>query len=228
MMGLITARGGSRGLPGKNILSFCGKPLIAYTIEAALQSGCFKTVMVSTDSREIADVCLKCGAEVPFLRPAHLAADDAKSRDVVLHALDFMEQKSPVESVCLLQPTSPLRSAEDIRQAVSVFRRNSADSVISVTEYSHPIQWAVSVSEDGKISEPSGLKPSRRQDQSVCYHPNGAIYIFNAEFIRRSEGYIGKNTYALIMPPERSVDIDIPFDFMLAEFLFTRMRGKDD
>ena len=228
MMGLITARGGSRGLPGKNILSFCGKPLIAYTIEAALQSGCFKTVMVSTDSREIADVCLKCGAEVPFLRPAHLAADDAKSRDVVLHALDFMEQKSPVESICLLQPTSPLRSAEDIRQAVSVFRRNSADSVISVTEYSHPIQWAVSVSEDGKISEPSGLKPSRRQDQSVCYHPNGAIYIFNAEFIRRSEGYIGKNTYALIMPPERSVDIDIPFDFMLAEFLFTRMRGKDD
>ena len=228
MMGLITARGGSRGLPGKNILSFCGKPLIAYTIEAALQSGCFKTVMVSTDSREIADVCLKCGAEVPFLRPAHLAADDAKSRDVVLHALDFMEQKSPVESVCLLQPTSPLRSAEDIRQAVSVFRRNSADSVISVTEYSHPIQWAVSVSEDGKISEPSGLKPSRRQDQSVCYHPNGAIYIFNAEFIRRSEGYIGKNTYALIMPPERSVDIDTPFDFMLAEFLFTRMRGKDD
>ena len=228
MMGLITARGGSRGLPGKNILSFCGKPLIAYTIEAALQSGCFKTVMVSTDSREIADVCLKYGAEVPFLRPAHLAADDAKSRDVVLHALDFMEQKSPVESVCLLQPTSPLRSAEDIRQAVSVFRRNSADSVISVTEYSHPIQWAVSVSEDGKISEPSGLKPSRRQDQSVCYHPNGAIYIFNAEFIRRSEGYIGKNTYALIMPPERSVDIDIPFDFMLAEFLFTRMRGKDD
>ena len=227
-MGLITARGGSRGLPGKNILSFCGKPLIAYTIEAALQSGCFKTVMVSTDSREIADVCLKYGAEVPFLRPAHLAADDAKSRDVVLHALDFMEQKSPVESVCLLQPTSPLRSAEDIRQAVSVFRRNSADSVISVTEYSHPIQWAVSVSEDGKISEPSGLKPSRRQDQSVCYHPNGAIYIFNAEFIRRSEGYIGKNTYALIMPPERSVDIDIPFDFMLAEFLFTRMRGKDD
>ena len=228
MMGLITARGGSRGLPGKNILSFCGKPLIAYTIEAALQSGCFKTVMVSTDSREIADVCLKCGAEVPFLRPAHLAADDAKSRDVVLHALDFMEQKSPVESVCLLQPTSPLRSAEDIERAVAIFRKNSADSVISVTEYSHPIQWAVSVSEDGKISEPSGLKPSRRQDQSVCYHPNGAIYIFNAEFIRRSEGYIGKNTYALIMPPERSVDIDIPFDFMLAEFLFTRMRGKDD
>ena len=228
MMGLITARGGSRGLPGKNILSFCGKPLIAYTVEAALQSGCFDNVLVSTDSREIADVCLKYGAEVPFLRPAHLAADDAKSRDVVLHALDFMEQKSPVESICLLQPTSPLRSAEDIRQAVSVFRRNSADSVISVTEYSHPIQWAVSVSEDGKISEPSGLKPSRRQDQSVCYHPNGAIYIFNAEFIRRSEGYIGKNTYALIMPPERSVDIDIPFDFMLAEFLFTRMRGKDD
>lgn len=228
MMGLITARGGSRGLPGKNILSFCGKPLIAYTVEAALQSGCFDNVLVSTDSREIADVCLKYGAEVPFLRPAHLAADDAKSRDVVLHALDFMEQKSPVESICLLQPTSPLRSAEDIRQAVSVFRRNSADSVISVTEYSHPIQWAVSVSEDGKISEPSGLKPSRRQDQSVCYHPNGAIYIFNAEFIRRSEGYIGKNTYALIMPPERSVDIDTPFDFMLAEFLFTRMRGKDD
>ncbi|MDD3603880.1 MAG: pseudaminic acid cytidylyltransferase [Kiritimatiellae bacterium] len=228
MMGLITARGGSRGLPGKNILSFCGKPLIAYTVEAALQSGCFDNVLVSTDSREIADVCLKYGAEVPFLRPAHLAADDAKSRDVVLHALDFMEQKSPVESICLLQPTSPLRSAEDIRQAVSVFRRNSADSVISVTEYSHPIQWAVSVSEDGKISEPSGLKPSRRQDQSVCYHPNGAIYIFNAEFIRRSEGYIGKNTYALIMPPERSVDIDTPFDFMLAEFLFTRLREKDD
>ncbi len=228
MMGLITARGGSRGLPGKNILSFCGKPLIAYTVEAALQSGCFDNVLVSTDSREIADVCLKYGAEVPFLRPAHLAADDAKSRDVVLHALDFMVQKSPVESICLLQPTSPLRSAEDIRQAVSVFRRNSADSVISVTEYSHPIQWAVSVSEDGKISEPSGLKPSRRQDQSVCYHPNGAIYIFNAEFIRRSEGYIGKNTYALIMPPERSVDIDTPFDFMLAEFLFTRLREKDD
>ena len=226
MMGLITARVGSRGLPGKNILSFCGKPLIAYTVEAALQSGCFESVLASTDSQEIADVCLKYGAEVPFLRPEDLAADDAKSRDVVLHALDFVEQKAPADSVCLLQPTSPLRSAEDIRQAVSIFRKNSADSVISVTEYSHPIQWAVSLSEDGRISETSVLKPSRRQDLSVCYHPNGAIYIFNAEFIRRSESYIGKNTYSLIMPPERSVDIDTPFDFLLAEFIYTHIREE--
>ncbi len=226
MIGLITARGGSRGLPGKNIRSFCGKPLIAHTIEAAVQSGCLESVLVSTDSREIADVCLKYGAEVPFLRPAHLAADDAKSRDVVLHALDLMEKKTPVDSVCLLQPTSPLRSAEDIRQAVSIFRKKSAETVISVTEYSHPIQWAVSVSEDGKISETSVLKSSRRQELSARYHPNGAIYIFNAEFIRRSESYIGQNTYSFIMPPERSVDIDTPFDFLLAEFIYTHMREE--
>lgn len=218
MIAIITARGGSKGLPRKNILPFCGKPLIAHTIEAAKNCQVIDRILVSTDDNEIAEVSQAFGAEVPFMRPEELASDTVGSRDVLLHALQFLEMRGePVDSFCLLQPTSPLRTAADIDEAFEIFQAKKADSVLSVSPYEHPIQWALEVRDGGRILPRENQVAARRQEMIEYCRPNGAIYLFRTDFFKISTGYIGENSYGYIMPPEKSMDIDTPLNFIVAE-----------
>lgn len=171
ILGLIPARGGSKGIPRKNIKLLAGKPLIAWTIEAALDSSCFARLIVSTDDAEIASVARQYGAEVPFLRPAELASDAASSMDVVLHGLDWLAQaaQSLPGLVMLLQPTSPLRTPEDIQAAITLQTEKNAEAVVSVCEAAHPVQWLRRLGPEGELL-PYQTDPelSRRQDPSPC------------------------------------------------------------
>lgn len=230
MIALILARGGSKGLPRKNVIPFLGKPLVAHTIEAALDSRFVDRVIVSTDDVEIAEVSKGFGAEVPFMRPAELASDTASAKDVMLHALDYLAaQGAELSTFCLLQPTSPLRTAGDIDAAVQLFEEKKADSVLSVTPYDHPVQWAVSRSDEGRIKPRERVEASRRQDLIECFRPNGALYLFKTAFFRECAGdYIGPNSYGYVMPPERSVDIDTRMDLLVAESVAKYLKEQED
>lgn len=218
MISIITARGGSKGLPGKNIRPFLGIPLIAHTIQAARASRHIHRVVVSTDCHEIAKVSRDYGAETPFMRPDLLATDSATSRDVVLHAL--YELKSPEEDCvqfCLLQPTSPLRHSKDIDAAIELFRMKDADATLSMVQFEHPPQWAMTMDDAGQILPTDGSSFIRRQDLKRLYRPNGAIYVYKTSFYKQSTGLNNGKQYAYLMPAERSYDIDSLYDFIAAE-----------
>ena len=219
LIAIITARGGSKGLPGKNIKMFLGLPLIAHTIVAAKDSHSIERVIVSTDCEKIASIARRYGAEVPFTRPQVLASDTATSRDVILHALENLEAESKkvIETFCILQPTSPLRNSQDIDAAVQIFTEKSADSVISIASYEHPIQWAISLRNEDQIVAKENFKNVRRQDLEPYFRPNGAIYLFRKGFYMRASTSIGGNSFGYIMPSERSIDIDTEYDFVTAE-----------
>ena len=224
MIAIIPARLGSKRLPRKNIRSLCGKPLIAYTIEAALESDSIDGVYVSTDDEAVAGIARSYGVHVPFLRPDYLGADAATTEDVCEHLLNFLSAKTKedISSFMLLQPTSPLRTAKHIAAAVCVFKEMDAQSVISVTAYEHPVQWALTV-QDGVLCpcDTFALK-QRSQNCEVRFHPNGAIYIFETDFFLKRNGYYGEKTYPFIMDGHSSVDIDTKFDLELAEFFLQR------
>lgn len=220
-LGIIPARAGSKGLPGKNLKEFAGKPLIVHTIEAAMESR-LDRVLVSTDDEAIAAVAVAAGAEVPFLRPAHLATDEATSLDVVLHVIEQLGL-TPSDAICLLQPTSPLRVAADIDSALEIAERSRV-SVISVTEFSKPLAWAYRV-EDGALIKAFDGAPSRRQDAPLLYFPNGAIYVLSVEALRQHGTFIPPGAQSYVMESERSVDIDTALDFAIAEFLHGRANG---
>jgi CMP-N-acetylneuraminic acid synthetase len=222
VVGLITARGGSKGIPGKNLKLLAGKPLIAWTIEAALASGCADRVLLSTDDDEIASVGRQFGAEVPFLRPAHLAADRSSHVAVIEHALDWLatnEGKQP-EYVLLLQPTSPLRTADDIRGIVRFATERDADAVVSVVElHPHP-SLSSTMADDGTLQKPEGSRAYvRRQDLKPMYGANGALYLIRSEVLLRMGSFTPPGVYGYIMPPERSLDIDSPWDLRLADLI---------
>lgn len=216
-LALITARGGSKGIPGKNVLPLAGKPLIAWTIEAALASSLHADVVVSTDDEEIAAVASRCGARVPFMRPAALAADNSRGIDAVLHALD---QLPGYDSVLLLQPTSPLRTASDIEACLALARDQGAVSVVSVTEcQTHPA-WCYSIGSDQRLSSfVPGEAPARRQDLPPAFALNGALYFADAAWLVRERRLVSADTRAYVMPAERSVDIDTLLDWKMAELL---------
>ena len=183
---IIPARSGSKGLPDKNILDLNGHPLMYYTIKAALKSGCFDTVMVSTDSEKYADIAKSCGAEVPFLRTEELSSDTAGSWDVVREVLtQYKVMGNSFDYVALMQPTSPLRNAEDIKNAFKMLSRDNVHTVVSVTEVEHPVQWCFTMSESNsmKTYAASPYNHMRRQDLEAHYRENGAIYIVNASKI---------------------------------------------
>lgn len=223
MLAIIPARGGSKGLVGKNILPLRGKPLIAYTIEAAKKSKYITRVIVSTDDQEIAETAVKFGAECPFMRPPELANDTAMAVDTYNHVLDEIEriQKDKVNELVILQPTSPLRSTEDLDNAIALFLEKKADSVISYTEDSKPIFWSKYVGDDLRLSNIFPDTIDNRQKFKSTYHPNGAIYVFSSKLIREKI-YYTENTYAYLMDRKRSVDIDTIDDFLYAEFLLER------
>lgn len=224
VLAIIPARGGSKGLPGKNILPLAGKPVIAWTIEAARQSRFVDRVIVSTDSLEIAAVAEQHGAEVPFLRPAELAGDQAKSFDVLLHAIDWQQQLDlGYDLVICLQPTSPLRNGEDIDHAIELYRTRAADAVVSVCETDHHPWWSNILPENGNMADflrPEALN-SNRQELPAFYRLNGAIYLASPDYLKANGSFYGDGTFAYEMPKRRSIDIDDAFDLQLAEVLLT-------
>ena len=221
MIAIIPARGGSKGLPGKNIKKLNGKPLIAYSIEAALKANSIDRVIVSTDCEDIAKVALEYGAEVPFLRPINLAGDSSLAIDNYIYTVERYCHESgfEVNEFCVLQPTSPLRTADDIDGAIKLYLNRNADSVISYCEEHHPVSWHKHLEIDGRLTNVFGDNVLKnRQDLEPTYYPNGAIYVFKTELIKSGK-YYSDNTFAYIMPRARSVDIDVLDDFKLAEFL---------
>ncbi len=218
---IIPARGGSKRLPNKNILPFSGKPLITWTIEAALESKLFDMVLVSTDSQEIADIATHAGATVPFLRPAKLASDTATTNDVISHMVKWIEvHYRAVSRITLLQPTSPLRDANNIKEAMALYDMKNALAVISVCELEHPIQYCNRLPADLSME---GFLPTaanrRSQELETYYRLNGAIYIFGREFVGNMLDIYSKGSLAYIMNKYKSIDIDDEFDFNMAEFI---------
>lgn len=223
IVGIITARGGSKSIPRKNIVDLAGKPLIAWTIEAALNSKLLGSVIVSTDDSEIAKIAQKYGAEVPFIRPADLARDDSPHLDVVLHAVNWLadNRKLVPEYVMTLQPTSPLRSTFDIDAAIEITKTKTISAVVSVCEARpHPL-LSKRIREDGTLADfvHSHLQYLRRQDLLPAYVLNGAIYLNRTDSIFKYRTLLPQDTYAYIMPTERSLDIDAPWDIYLADLI---------
>ena len=219
VVGLITARGGSKGIPRKNIRELGGKPLIAWTIEAALACGGLSRVVVSTDDADIAVVAKAAGAEIPFMRPAHLAEDETPGIAPVLHAMDMLPE---AEAILLLQPTSPLRSSADISGLLSMASEKKADSIVSVcTVEDHPF-WTYAINDALQLHRPDGLPHvPRRQDLPPRYVLNGAMYFAKADWLRCSGQLICDKTLGYVMPAERSIDIDSLFDWEIAEHLMS-------
>lgn len=211
-LALITARGGSKGLPRKNVLPAGGKPLIAWTIQAAIESTTVDAVVLSSDDDEIIETAVAWGCSVPFRRPAHLANDTASSIDVVMHALD---QLPGFEYIILLQPTSPLRAAVDIDAAFRLLERSGAPSCVSVCETDQSPYWMYQLNEDRSLRNLMPQQPTamRRQDLPPVYVLNGAIYIAEIEWLRRSKRFVTPDTVAYVMSKHNSIDIDTPEDF---------------
>lgn len=220
---IIPARSGSKGLKDKNIRNFNGKPLMAYTIEAALESGIFKKIVVSTDSLVYAEIAKEYGGTVPFLRSRELAADGASPWEAVKEVLRYEKACGEIYEVCaLLQPTSPLRKAYHIQEAYKEFIEKKAYAVVSACEVEHPVQWCFEVGADGNMNQFSNsvYRNSRRQDLAVYYRENGAIYLIRSDILENSGDIYMERCYSYIMKNEYSIDIDSLIDFEVAEILY--------
>ncbi|WP_459820023.1 acylneuraminate cytidylyltransferase family protein [Campylobacter concisus] len=219
-LAIVPARGGSKGLPGKNIKELCGKPMVVHTIEQALKSKYISDVIISTDSKDIEKIAIEHGAKSYFLRPKYLASDNAKVIDNYIYTIDRLNKYFgySIKSFVSLQPTSPLRNTEDIDGAIELFINKNADSVISYTEEYHPIEWHKYITKDGKFENIFEERLLNRQEIRKTYFPNGAVFVFDYNLIKQNK-YYGDNSYAYIMPRERSIDIDTIEDFRYAEFI---------
>jgi CMP-N,N'-diacetyllegionaminic acid synthase len=228
---IIPARGGSKGVPRKNVKALGGKPLIAYTIEAALKSAYCTRTIVSTDDQEIADISAGLGADVPFLRPPEFASDTAKAIGVVKHALQIVEEMDNkiYDIIVYLEPPSPFRISEDIDESIELFLENDPGSVVSVYEANqfHPI--LMKKIEDGELKpiwkdEPEGVP--RQLYEPTCYMRNGAVYVIRRENILGGKFY-GSPIVPYVMPEERSVCIDSTLDWYAAEAVFRDMHSAE-
>ena len=225
VLAVIPARGGSKGIPRKNIKKLSGKPLIAWTIEAALKAPSINRVIVSTDDEEIAAVAEQFGAEVPFKRPIAIARDDTPGLDPVLHAI---ENSPDSDWVLLLQPTSPLRSVDDIEGIIKLCQEKGALSAVSVAEVGkHPF-WMYQRSSDMRLQPliPNRGEIMRRQDLPSVYVLNGALYLARPDWLIENQGFIGPETLGYVMPVERSVDLDTPLDWLWVEYLIERIHEE--
>jgi len=227
ILSLITARGGSKRLPGKNIRLLGGKPLLVWSIDAAIGIPEICDVLVSTDDPVIADIALKAGAMVPWLRPADLATDTATSESVALHALDWYENnKGKIDGLLLLQPTTPFRNIETTRKGIALFQQNGQRPVVGVSPAkSHPFRCFKI--EDNTLSPfIAGAGVSvRSQELPPAYAVNGAFYLIAPKDLRESVSFYSKNMIPLKMEdPEESIDIDTEWDWMMAEAVFHKAR----
>lgn len=216
---IIPARSGSKGVKDKNIRDLCGKPLMAYTIEAAIKSREFDEVIVSTDSEKYATIAKRYGASVPFLRSEATASDTASSWDMVEEVLNgYRERGQEFDTFCLLQPTSPLRSADDIIGAYQLYKEKANFAVVSVCEAEHSPLWCGHLPEDGGFAgfiDKENMK--QRQAGGKFYRLNGAIYIVDIKKFANDQFLYQDGSFAFIMPQDRSIDIDTEIDFKLAE-----------
>lgn len=215
VLALIPARGQSKGLPRKNIRPLGGKPLIVWTIEAALAASGIDAVVVSTEDEEIADIARAAGAQVPFLRPADIAGDHTPSIAAVMHAVELLPEYG---RLLLLQPTSPLRTAQDIEGLFRMADETGAPSIVSVCPVEEHPAWMYRRSEHGVLqSFIDGPVAARRQDLPSLYVLNGAMYLAQREWLLSGGALLGPETLGYVMPAERSIDIDTISDWRLAE-----------
>ena len=225
MLAIIPARGGSKSVPKKNIRMLGNKPLIHWTIEAAMKSDSISRVILSTDDKEIAELCKPTGIEIPFMRPDELAKDDSLAIDNYLYTIEKLNKEfsyNKKEFIVLL-PTVPFRTSNDIDNAINIFYKNNSDSVISCTELTHPIDWIFSINKNVIIKKKNDQKLMNRQNSIKTYIPNGGIYVFKYSLLKEKYTYYSDKTYAYVMPKERSIDIDTQNDFKIAEFFANRV-----
>ena len=228
VLGLIPARGGSKGVPGKNKKPLAGKPLLVYTIEAALSSDKITDVVFSSEDEDLITLAKEAGAEVPFIRPEALSTDGASSIDVVIHALTQLKKSGKeYDAVCLLQVTNPFRTTAFIDQAITNFKNSNCDALVSVLPVPHEYNphWVYEKNEKGDLVLATGEKEiiKRRQDLPAAYHRDGAIYITTSEILLQQKSFYGNSLSYIISDPERHINIDTPEDWEAAVTLANKL-----
>lgn len=223
---IITARGGSKRIPKKNIKEFCGKPIIAYSIEASLQSGVFDEVMVSTDSEEIAEIARSYGAMVPFMRSEKTASDYATTRDVLMEVLQEYEHRGiTFDDMTCIYPTAPFLTAQKLRDAVSLFKSAKCSLLIPVVKFSYPPQRAYVINGDGNLMfKWEEFRYARSQDLEPFYHDAGQFYCYNISDYLSLDGVVKKNVMPFILPESEVQDIDTEEDWKIAELKYSLMK----
>ena len=233
LVAIICARGGSKGLPGKNVRPLAGKPLIAWAIESAKSISRVRRVIVSTDSKEIASIAREFGGEVPFMRPTELATDNSPEWHSWRHALNFIqvEEGALPDAMLSVPATSPLRLSVDLENCIDEFERNDADVVITVTE-AHRNPWfnMVKFNLDGSVDLAVDVHGdiTRRQDAPSVFDMTTVAYVADAKFVMANNGVFNGRVRAVKIPKERSIDIDTLTDFEIAEFFLSRSRNKTE
>ena len=228
-LALVVARGGSKSIPRKNLALLAGKPLLAWTVEAALGCQAPLRVVISTDDEEIAQASTRYGASQPFLRPAELAQDDTPTVPVVMHAVEQLATGGYTpERVLLLQPTSPLRTAHDIDAAIAIAHEYEGASVVSVSPAAQHPHVMKRITHEGLLEDFDEHPPAgRRQDLEAAFALNGAIYITPAQWLASHKTLYAEKTYGYVMPPERSIDVDDAWDLRLCELILRDRLGRD-
>jgi CMP-N-acetylneuraminic acid synthetase len=221
VLAIVPARGGSKGVPRKNIVSVAGRPLIEWTLAAARAATRVERVIVSTDDEEIASIARRAGTEVPFARPPELARDDTPGPAVILHAVDWLTrvERYSCAAVVTLQPTSPLRTAADIDAALSLLDDRAAHSVIGVSPSPHSPYWMMHVESDLRMRDFLPEDPPNRQDLPALCTINGAIYVTRTDRLLQTGTLYGEGTLAYVMPEERSLDVDTAWDLHLVDLI---------
>ena len=225
ILGVIPARGGSKGLPRKNVRPLAGKPLVRWTIDAALEARSLSRIVLSSEDPEIIELAQAAGCDVPFVRPAELARDETPGIHPLLHAIDACERDEGLtyDWVVMLQPTSPLRTSEDIDGTVALCVKGGAPACVSVVEVSKPPEWMYRLSDEAKLDPVlKGEIPHQRQAAPVAYALNGAVYCAQTEFVRFHRTFVAPGTRGYVMPAERSADVDNDLDLAWCEFLLMR------
>lgn len=225
---IIPARGGSKRILRKNIRQFCGKPMIAWSIEAALNSACFDRIIVSTDDSEIAEVARQYGAEVPFMRPAELSDDHTGTIPVIHHAIKwFNQRKQHVEQACCLYATAPFVTGEDLRRGLDVLSDNACAYAFSVTSYAFPIQRAIRLTPAGRVEMFNAEHfETRSQDLEEAFHDAGQFYWGHADSWLQGKLIFGPDSLPVILPRHRVQDIDTIEDWVRAEWMFKAMKDS--
>jgi len=224
IVAIIPARGGSKRIPRKNIKNFCDKPMIAYSIEAALKSKFFDKVIVTTDDKEIADVAKYYGAEVPFMRPADLSDDHTATIPVIAHAIKELQKEGPVEIACCIYATAPFIEEKYLKEAYEALRDNQSDYAFSATSFAFPIQRAIKLNKDKSVEmfNPEHFN-TRSQDLEEAYHDAGQFYFGTAQAWLDARPIFSKESTAVILPRHKVQDIDTTEDFHRAELMYKVM-----
>ena len=224
---IIPARGGSKRIPRKNIKPFCGKPMIAWSIEAALNSNCFDRIIVSTDDNEIAQVAKEHGAEVPFMRPAELAGDFIGTIPVIAHAIQWQQmQGAQINEACCIYATAPFLQAHDLQLGIELLQNSGASYAFSVTSYAFPIQRAIRITEENRIEmyQPEHFN-TRSQDLEKAWHDAGQFYWGKTQAWLENCPIFSPNAIPIALPRQRVQDIDTPDDWYIAEQMFNLQQG---